>query len=29
VLGSIYLAWRVRRGPRSPNVPPWNRPHRI
>ena len=29
VLGGIYLAWRARRGPRSPNVPPWNRPHRI
>jgi hypothetical protein len=28
-LGAIYLAWRVRRGPRSPAVPPWNRPHRI
>ena len=29
VLGGCYLAWRARRGPRSPNVPPWNRPHRI
>jgi hypothetical protein len=29
VLGGIYLAWRARRGPRSPNVPPWNRPHHI
>ena len=29
VLGACYLAWRVRRGPRAPAVPPWNRPHRI
>ena len=29
VLGAVYLAWRVRRGPRSSAVPPWNRPHRI
>jgi hypothetical protein len=29
VLGAIYLAWRIRRGPRSSAVPPWNRPHRI
>jgi hypothetical protein len=29
VLGAIYLAWRLRRGPRSPAVPPWNRAHRI
>ena len=28
-LGAIYLAWRVRRGPRSPAGRPWNRPHRI
>jgi hypothetical protein len=29
VLGALYLAWRIRRGPRSPAVPPWNRPHRV
>jgi hypothetical protein len=29
VLGAVYLAWRVRRGPRTPAVPPWNRQHRI
>jgi hypothetical protein len=29
VLGAIYLAWRISRGPRSPAVPPWNRPHRV
>jgi hypothetical protein len=25
LLGAAYLAWRVRRGPRSPSVPPWQR----
>jgi hypothetical protein len=29
VLGGLYLGWRIRRGPRTPSVPPWNRPHRI
>jgi hypothetical protein len=25
LLGAGYLAWRLRRGPRSPAVPPWRR----
>jgi hypothetical protein len=29
VLGAVYLAWRISRGPRSPAVPPWNRAHRV
>ena len=29
VLGAAYLGWRLRKGPRTPASPPWNRPHRI
>jgi hypothetical protein len=28
LLGALYLAWRVRRGRRSPSVPPWVRDRR-
>ncbi len=29
VIAAAYLTWRVKRGPRPPATPPWNRPHRI
>jgi hypothetical protein len=29
LLGAIYLAWRVERGPRSPGVPPWQKARRF
>jgi hypothetical protein len=29
VLGAYYLAWRVAHARRTPNVPPWNRPHKV
>jgi hypothetical protein len=28
VLTAVYLAWRIRRGPRMRSLPPWQRPHR-
>jgi hypothetical protein len=29
LLGAIYLAWRAERGPRSPDVPPWQKARRF
>jgi hypothetical protein len=29
VLGAAYLAWRLQRGQRSPQIPPWLRRHHI
>lgn len=29
VLGTYYLIWRVEHPRRAPEVPPWNRPHRV
>jgi hypothetical protein len=28
VLTAVYLAWRIRRGPRLRSLPPWQRPQR-
>jgi hypothetical protein len=28
VLSAVYLAWRIRRGPRMRSLPPWQRPQR-
>jgi hypothetical protein len=28
VATAVYLAWRIRRGPRMRSLPPWQRPHR-
>jgi hypothetical protein len=28
VLTAVYLAWRIRRGPRMRSLPPWQRPRR-
>jgi hypothetical protein len=29
VLSASYLCWRTVHGRRPPNVPPWNRPHKV
>ncbi len=29
LLGAGYLLWRLRRGRRTPHLPPWNIPHRL
>jgi hypothetical protein len=29
ILGASYLVWRVTHARRAPDVPPWNRPHKV